>query len=224
MAWKRRGGFAPRPGAVAGADRCPDRQRHAIRSGGLSPGRHGRFPRQALRSRRPGGLHRALAGTTLGATPLMTSSSFSRRLIMGTISYQLWIALRHPRTSRSAAWASSIFRPASMSIPAARKATSRRASRGIAGSDKTLRWHIDYLLAAEGVELFCVGRSTRGECALNRGTWWRAYMVPGFGASDCRKACGSHLRYLGGETHGRLRLAAARGGVPRAAPASLRAA
>ena len=60
---------------------------------------------------------------------------------------------------------------------------------------KTLRWHIDYLLAQEGVairevKLFCVP-----ECELNQqleGT----VVVPGFGASDCRAGCSSHLKRL----------------------------
>jgi Uri superfamily endonuclease len=66
--------------------------------------------------------------------------------------------------------------------------------------EKRLRWHIDYLLAAPGVRITGVERSPDGECELNRrsaGTM----PVPGFGASDCRQGCGSHLKYLG-ETFG----------------------
>ncbi|AMN48316.1 hypothetical protein ACG33_14655 [Steroidobacter denitrificans] len=61
---------------------------------------------------------------------------------------------------------------------------------------KPLRWHIDYLLAARGVRILRVVRSGCAECALNRAT---AGQIPiaGFGASDCRAGCGSHLRYLG---------------------------
>lgn len=39
--------------------------------------------------------------------------------------------------------------------------------------EKTLRWHIDYLLAAPG-----------------------NVPLPGFGASDCRAGCGSHLKLI----------------------------
>jgi Uri superfamily endonuclease len=63
-------------------------------------------------------------------------------------------------------------------------------------AEKTLRWHIDYLLAAPGARVTEVRRSTREECALNQagsGT----IAITGFGASDCRAACGSHLKYLG---------------------------
>jgi Uri superfamily endonuclease len=62
--------------------------------------------------------------------------------------------------------------------------------------DKTLRWHIDYLLAAPGVRVVGVVRSRRGECALNRAVRG-SVPVPGFGASDCRAGCGAHLKRLG---------------------------
>ncbi|MCC6473630.1 MAG: GIY-YIG nuclease family protein [Burkholderiales bacterium] len=62
--------------------------------------------------------------------------------------------------------------------------------------DKTLRWHIDYLLAAPGVRVVGVTRSRRAECALNAATPGRM-LAPGFGASDCRAGCGAHLKYLG---------------------------
>lgn len=59
--------------------------------------------------------------------------------------------------------------------------------------DKTLRWHIDYLLTAKGVKIIEVRRSTTDECSLNQATPGEA-VVPGFGASDCRHGCGSHLK------------------------------
>ena len=62
--------------------------------------------------------------------------------------------------------------------------------------DKRLRWHIDYLLAAHAVKVGGVTLSRDAECLLNQ----RAsgdIIVPGFGASDCRAHCGSHLKYLG---------------------------
>ncbi len=61
--------------------------------------------------------------------------------------------------------------------------------------EKKLRWHIDYLLDAETVEIFKIVVSTTPECELvaaGGGT----IIVPGFGASDCRSGCGSHLRRL----------------------------
>lgn len=112
------------------------------------------------------------------------------------VSYQLWIALRHP--CRIA-----VGRLGEYDFPAGVYVYTGSAMRNIEARiarhcrrEKALRWHIDYLLAAEGVELVCIGRSARGECALNQSVGGEV-RVPGFGASDCRKGCGSHLRYLG---------------------------
>lgn len=62
--------------------------------------------------------------------------------------------------------------------------------------EKRLRWHIDYLLAAPGVTVTRVRRSDVAECALNQATAG-SVPVPGFGASDCRQGCGSHLKFTG---------------------------
>ncbi len=63
--------------------------------------------------------------------------------------------------------------------------------------EKALRWHIDWLLSASGVKVATVKRSSESECILNQKVVG-VVVVPGFGASDCRNGCGSHLRYLGG--------------------------
>jgi len=62
--------------------------------------------------------------------------------------------------------------------------------------DKTLRWHIDYLLKHRAVEIAQVNRSGKSECRWNRETPGRI-TVKGFGSSDCRAGCGAHLRYQG---------------------------
>jgi len=62
--------------------------------------------------------------------------------------------------------------------------------------EKSLRWHIDWLLSAPGVKVASVKRSGKEECALNQSNAG-VVVVAGFGASDCRNGCGSHLRYLG---------------------------
>jgi Uri superfamily endonuclease len=59
-----------------------------------------------------------------------------------------------------------------------------------------LRWHIDYLLAAPGVAIAEEVRSDADECTLNQATAGDI-PAPGFGASDCKHGCGSHLKYLG---------------------------
>ncbi|MFN3884603.1 MAG: GIY-YIG nuclease family protein [Rhodocyclaceae bacterium] len=62
--------------------------------------------------------------------------------------------------------------------------------------EKTLRWHIDYLLAAPGVRILEVRRFAESECVINQATPG-AVPIPGFGASDCRAGCGGHLKFLG---------------------------
>jgi Uri superfamily endonuclease len=58
---------------------------------------------------------------------------------------------------------------------------------------KKMHWHIDYLLAAAGVRIREVKCFSEAECAVNRNTAGEI-PVPGFGASDCRAGCGSHLK------------------------------
>ena len=61
--------------------------------------------------------------------------------------------------------------------------------------EKKLRWHIDYLLSAPTVDIVKVLVSTISECELVVAGGCTV-LVPGFGASDCRSGCGSHLRRL----------------------------
>lgn len=60
---------------------------------------------------------------------------------------------------------------------------------------KKLHWHIDYLLASPGVRVCAVLRHAQAECAINQQVVG-AVVVDGFGASDCRSGCGSHLKRL----------------------------
>jgi len=112
------------------------------------------------------------------------------------ISYQLFIELPRPITV-------TIGRLGSFSFAAGRYVYTGSARRNLEArvarhlrAEKTLRWHIDYLLAAPGTRVLSVRRSRREECALNQATKG-AIPVPSFGASDCRACCGSHLKYLG---------------------------
>lgn len=86
----------------------------------------------------------------------------------------------------------------------ARRALDARIARHLR-AEKTLRWHIDYLLAQPGVTISRVVRSAVDECRLNQAAAG-VVVVPGFGASDCCAGCGAHLRYLG-----RPRIAASAG-------------
>lgn len=71
----------------------------------------------------------------------------------------------------------------------ARLARHRRKNKG-------LHWHIDYLIAAPGVEVIDTRLAHEPECLLNQATPGQV-VVPGFGASDCKAGCGSHLKWLG---------------------------
>ncbi|OED38921.1 hypothetical protein AB833_17995 [Chromatiales bacterium (ex Bugula neritina AB1)] len=62
-------------------------------------------------------------------------------------------------------------------------------------ADKKLRWHIDYLLAHECVSIKKVERFAEPECAVNQRVNG-SIVVDGFGSSDCRSGCGSHLKRL----------------------------
>lgn len=75
----------------------------------------------------------------------------------------------------------------------ARRALEARIRRHLSRA-KRMHWHIDYLLAAPGVSVVAVTRSHAPECALNAATPGRI-VAPGFGASDCRQGCGSHLKW-----------------------------
>ena len=62
--------------------------------------------------------------------------------------------------------------------------------------DKKLHWHIDYLLTQAMVSVVAVRRYSEEECDINH-RQPGAIPLSGFGASDCREHCGSHLKYLG---------------------------
>jgi Uri superfamily endonuclease len=61
--------------------------------------------------------------------------------------------------------------------------------------DKKLNWHIDFLLASQHASVTKVTRFVQAECDLNQNTAGNV-LITGFGASDCRAGCGSHLKYL----------------------------
>lgn len=68
---------------------------------------------------------------------------------------------------------------------------------------KKLRWHIDYFLAtreARVTAIIAAGSNVNNECEITRELQHvRCATVPvvGFGASDCRQNCKSHLVYFG---------------------------
>ncbi len=115
---------------------------------------------------------------------------------MEPCTYQLGIHLRRPAALRVGALGCHRF-------PAGNYVYTGSAKRNIQArierhrrADKRLRWHIDYLLSHPDASVVEVFLSTQPECSLNQSTPGEI-LVPGFGASDCRRGCGSHLKYLG---------------------------
>ena len=69
-------------------------------------------------------------------------------------------------------------------------------------SGKKLHWHIDYFLGAKSAKITSVDIfkfQKNGECTLNQSIEG-GHIANGFGASDCRNGCKSHLAYLGNKT------------------------
>jgi Uri superfamily endonuclease len=62
--------------------------------------------------------------------------------------------------------------------------------------DKKLHWHVDYLLNDENAKITEVQKFDEEECALNQKATGEIIVV-GFGSSDCKNKCKSHLKYLG---------------------------
>jgi len=112
------------------------------------------------------------------------------------ISYQLRIEVTRPVRVRVGSLGQFLF-PAGRYIytGSARRNLEARIARHLR-KEKALRWHIDWLRSASGVKVTQVQRSSKDECTLNQQIPGKN-VVPGFGASDCRNGCGSHLRYLG---------------------------
>ena len=115
---------------------------------------------------------------------------------MEPVSYQLSITL-------AAAARVAVGRLGVFEFPAGRYVYTGSARRNLEAriarhlrKEKILRWHIDTLLALPEAHVTGVERSMQPECSLNQATAG-AVLMPGFGASDCRAGCGSHLKFLG---------------------------
>ena len=66
-------------------------------------------------------------------------------------------------------------------------------------NEKRLHWHIDYFLSSKSAKITSVNVfefQEGGECSLNQSIEGE-HVVNGFGASDCRNGCISHLVYIG---------------------------
>ena len=62
--------------------------------------------------------------------------------------------------------------------------------------NRKCHWHIDYLLNDKNAKITEVHKFEKEECILNQETCGEI-IVTGFGSSDCKNKCKSHLKYLG---------------------------
>ena len=60
---------------------------------------------------------------------------------------------------------------------------------------KKMHWHIDYVLVSPSCKIISIEKSELPECRLNQ-TVEGEIIVPGFGSSDCKNKCQSHLKRL----------------------------
>ena len=61
--------------------------------------------------------------------------------------------------------------------------------------DKNLHWHIDYFLVNDQTKIIKVIESGLSECYLN--TYVKGkIIVKGFGNSDCKEKCKTHLKFI----------------------------
>lgn len=112
------------------------------------------------------------------------------------ITYQLLIFLQSPQSIM-------VGRMGRFDFPAGNYIYTGSARRNIVArvrrhlsKNKSLRWHVDYLLAIEDARVLEVNFYEEPECRLNQQVSGEV-LIPGFGSSDCRSKCRSHLKYLG---------------------------
>ena len=79
---------------------------------------------------------------------------------------------------------------------------SQRVERHKRRDNKKLRWHIDYFLNSKSThieDIFILKDSKLSECSLNKRVLSKKgaeIVIKGFGSSDCKAGCGSHLVYF----------------------------
>lgn len=113
------------------------------------------------------------------------------------ITYQLHIHLKKEQCITVGKLGKFTFKPGEyIYTGSARKNIHARVKRHLQ-STKRLRWHIDYLLANKYAEIITVKYFEQSECEINQSINGEI-PVKGFGASDCKAGCISHLKYIDG--------------------------
>ena len=114
---------------------------------------------------------------------------------MGPQTYQLFIHVKYNITVEIGRLGTFDF-PAGFYVytGSAKRGMENRLARHLS-TEKKLRWHIDYVLNHPDVSIHKIEKFVEPECQVNAQTDGEI-LVPGFGASDCRAACGSHLKVI----------------------------
>ena len=112
-------------------------------------------------------------------------------------SYQLFLIIKKDVTVSVGALGPQFFKSGVyVYTGSAKRGMERRIARHLK-KRKPKRWHIDYLTTHRHVEIVEVRRFDDDECTVNQQVDG-SVVVAGFGASDCKRGCVSHLKYLGG--------------------------
>ena len=111
------------------------------------------------------------------------------------ISYQLIISLKREVEIMVGRLGENIFPPGIyVYTGSAKRNISSRIARHLKKAKKP-HWHIDYLLQNPEATVIRTRKSRKKECLLNKSTKGVA-VVPGFGSSDCKNGCESHLKLV----------------------------
>ncbi len=76
----------------------------------------------------------------------------------------------------------------------AKKNMKQRITRHLSNK-KNKHWHIDYLLLNKNSNIFKIEKYSTNECIINKKTKGKI-VVRGFGSSDCKRGCLSHLKLI----------------------------
>lgn len=120
----------------------------------------------------------------------------TEKITMASISYTIFITLKEDAIIRIGQLGTFMFPKGDYAYTgSARKNIQRRIARHYRRERKKLRWHIDFLLNHHAVRIIRVEISDLEECVLNQSINGEI-IIPGFGASDCKYHCRSHLKRL----------------------------
>ena len=115
---------------------------------------------------------------------------------MNFISYQLTMKISEPVSLKVGSLGFLAFKPGIYVYTGSAKKNINSRIRRHLKKEKKKHWHIDYLTSHPAIIIIEVKRSETEECELNRQSKGKI-SHPGFGATDCQQACGSHLKYIG---------------------------